>query len=159
MPGRRRPRQYRRRDVAFRRCTVREDAELIARIEAQTAGRPLDLHPELRERVGVNWACIAGLDDARRAALMLQQDRRHVLAPNASLDALRLAIEARGLAHEKASDVEHMNAKVENNQVLHLGQIRLLAVDVVAGAERYPPPGRFADRSGIDDLADLSYGL
>src|SRR5580700_7241981 len=152
MPGRRRPRQHRRRDVDFRRCAVREDAELIARIEAQTAGRPLHLHPELRERVGVDGASIAGLDNARRATLMLQQDRRHVLAPNARLDALRLAIEARGLTHEKASDVEHMNAKVENDEVLHLGQIRLLDVDVVPGAERYPRPGWLADRAGIDDL-------
>src|ERR1700722_8058014 len=157
MPGRCRPRKHRRRDVDFRYCAVREDAELVTRIEAQTAGRPLHLHPELGERVGVNGACIAGLDEARRAALMWQQDRRHVLAADARLDALCLAIEARRLAQEEAGDVEHMNAKVENDEVLYLGQIRLLAVDVVPGTERYPRPGGLADRTGIDDLADLSH--
>ena len=40
-----------------------------------------------------------------------------------------------------------------------LGQIRLLAVDVVSGAERDPRPGWLADHTGIDDLADLSHRL
>ena len=70
---------------------------------------------------------------------------------------MRLAIEARRLAHEEAGDVEHMNAKVENDEVLYPGQIRLLGVDVVPGAERYPRPGRLADLTRIDDLADLSH--
>src|ERR1700684_1047963 len=90
---------------------------------------------------------------------MVQQDRRHVLAANAGLDALGLAIEARRLAHEEAGDVEHMDAEVENDEVLHLGQIRLLAVDVVPGAERDARPGRLADRTGINDLTDLSHRL
>ena len=59
-------------------------------------------------------ARIAAFDNAGCAALMPKDDRRHVLAANAGLDALGLAIEPRRLAHEEARDVEHMDAEVEN---------------------------------------------
>ena len=61
---------------------------------------------------------------------------------NSRFDALRLAVKARRLAHEKASDVEHVDAEVEDHEVIHFREIGLLAVDVVAGAERDARPGR-----------------
>jgi putative transposase len=54
------------------------------------------------------------------------------------------------LAHEETGDVEHMDAEVEDDEVLRLGEIRLLAVDVVPGAERHPRPGRCLLATFID---------
>ena len=62
-------------------------------------------------------------------------------------DALRLTVKARRLAHKKAGDVEHVNAKIEDDEMIDMGEIGLLAIDVMAGAERYPRPSRPADRA------------
>ncbi len=96
------------RDVAFARLSLREDAQPIARARSQAAGSSLDLQRELGKRVGVNRARVAAFDNGRRAARVAKEDRRHVLAADSKLDALRLAVEARRFAHEKARDVEHV---------------------------------------------------
>ena len=70
------------------------------------------------ERIEMNCACIAAFHDARRAARMLKNDGRHVLAGDSGLDALRLAVKARRLAHQKPSDIEHVNAKVEDGEMI-----------------------------------------
>src|ERR1700751_1385193 len=101
----------------------------------------------------MHGARIAAFNDACRAARVLENDSRHVFAADARLDALSLAVEARRLAHQEARDVEHVDAEIEDREMVNLGKIGLLAINVVGGAEGNARPGWPADRAGGDDFA------
>ncbi len=51
-----------------------------------------------------------------------------------------------------------MCAEIEDDEVIRFGEVGLLAVDIVARAERHARPRRLADCTGIDDFMRLAEG-
>src|SRR5262249_20057611 len=66
---------------------------------------------------------------------------------------LRLAGKVLDLAHIEATDVQRMDTEVENDETFLAIEVRLPAVDVVAGPERDAGPGGLADDAGGNRLA------
>ena len=119
------------------------------------AARPFDLEHRFGEGIGKLLRSRRSPRRWRPRRTCAAADRRGVLGLDLRIALLRLAGDALRLAQEVARDVDDMDAEIEDDEALLVVEIGLARVDVIAGAEADPRPGRFADHAGIEDRLHL----
>lgn len=88
---------------------------------------------------------------------MAEDCRGHVFAPYPRLNALALAIEPVNLAKKKSRHIKHVDAEIEKNKMIFLGQVGLFAINIMPGAKGYPAPGQGSERSRLDDFTHFPH--
>ncbi len=157
VPGLRRPGEQRRGDLAARGLAVAGHDQLEPLEQPQAAAGALEMDQGLGKGVGIEPAGVAAIDDAGGAAAMAQHHGRHILAADPRLDRLRLAIERLDLAEEHPGDVEDVDAEIEDDELLLGGEVGLVGVDVIGGAERDAAEMDLADGAAGQRLADRQH--
>ena len=100
----------------------------------------------------------AAFDAAYPAVVVAKRGSEGVLAANDRVEPLGHAGDLRHIAHQEAGNVEKVQADVHQAEVLDLGEVGLVGVDVVGVAERQAGEERAADAAGVDLGPDQAEG-